>query len=151
MDAHADRTPDAATADAGPAAHDHERLELHVSRSRAFDAYVRDFGVWWHEGRASRDELHVEQHEGGAIVRSGADDDEAWGEVHEIDPGHRIRHSYRHTGEGSPTVTADFVDGDHGGAVVTLQHEAWDDGDHDALRSTWIAALRRLEGVASAV
>lgn len=155
MDAAADDRPldDDPSTDGGAGAPAHDRLELHVSRSRAFDAYVRDFGAWWHHGREPRDELHVDAHAGGSIVQHTAGDERPWGEVHEVEPGHRIRHSYRHAGEHPAVVTAEFHDGEHGGAVVELGHEPWqgDDDERAALQSAWADALRRLEAIASAV
>ncbi|SDH75777.1 SRPBCC domain-containing protein [Agrococcus jejuensis] len=147
---HDDATTD--REDAAP--RDHEHLELHVSRSRAFDAYLRDLGSWWLHGRAHRSDLHVEQHAGGAIVEHAAGSDErVWGEVHEIEPGRSVRHSYRHAGEHPAIVTAEFHDGDHGGATIDLHHEPWegDDDDRAALQAAWTEALRRLEAIASAV
>lgn len=132
----------------------HVRLELHVSRSRAFDAYVRDFGSWWQHGRTARADLHVEQQPGGAIVEHAPGGDETrWGEVHDIEIGSRIRHSYRHGGEHAATVTAEFEDGEHGGAVIDIRHEPWegDDDERAALQQAWTQALRRLQDDASAV
>ncbi|WP_144720692.1 SRPBCC domain-containing protein [Agrococcus jejuensis] len=155
--ADADRpTADDATTDGERAAppHSHDHLELHVSRSRAFDAYLRDLGSWWLHGRAPRSDLHVEQHAGGSIVEHASGVDERpWGEVHEIEPGRRVRHSYRYAGERSAVVTAEFHDGDHGGATIDLHHEPWEGSDEDraALQGAWTDALRRLEAIASAV
>lgn len=151
------RTPDAdadeaSTTDRGGEA-PHVRLELHVSRSRAYDAYVRDFGSWWQTGRAPRDELHVEQHAGGAIVQHANGEQQPWGEVHDVEPGHAIRHSYRHGGEHPATVAVEFHDGEHGGAVVELRHEPWEGSDDEraALEQAWTEALRRFEADATAV
>ena len=160
-------TRDAAAPDASPAEHarateadatgtawSHARLELHVSRSRAYDAYVRDFGSWWQHGRTPRTDLHVEQHVGGAIVEHAAGGEEtAWGEVHEVEVGSRIRHSYRHAGEHPAVVTAEFHDGEHGGTVVDIHHEPWQGTDEEraALQEAWTGALRRLADDASAV
>lgn len=151
-----DRTPDATQADAdAPAADpDHVRLELHVSRSRAFDAYVRDFGQWWQHGRTQRTDLHVEQHAGGVILEHAVGGEETpWGEVHEVEVGSRIRHSYRHAGEHPAVVTAEFHDGEHGGAVVDIRHEPWEgtDEEREALQRAWGQALRRFVDDASAV
>ena len=154
--ADADRTPadDRATSPSPTPPDDaHARLELHVSRSRAFDAYARDFGSWWQRGRTPRSDLHVDAHAGGAIVEHVGGEDRPWGEVHEVEPGHRIRHSYRHGGEHAAIVTAEFHDGEQGGAVVELHHEPWEGSDEEraALQDAWAEALRRLETVASAV
>lgn len=154
--ADADRSPDLDDQTAAPSTTDGDgaRLELHVSRSRAFDAYLRDLGSWWLHGRAPRTDLHVEQHAGGAIVEHASSGDERqWGEVLEIEPGHRVRHSYRFAGEHSAVVTAEFHDGEHGGAVVDVRHEPWEGSDDEraALQAAWTDALRRLETVASAV
>lgn len=129
------------------------RLELHVSRSRAFDAYVRDFGSWWQAGRTPRDELHVEQHAGGAIVQRTGGEERPWGEVYDVEPGHGIRHSYRHAGEHPATVSAEFRDGEHGGAVVDLRHDPWEGSDEEraALERAWTEALRRFAADASAI
>ncbi|MFC7431270.1 MULTISPECIES: SRPBCC domain-containing protein [unclassified Agrococcus] len=150
------RTPDAPTAetDAPAAGADHVRLELHVSRSRAYDAYVRDFGQWWQHGRTPRTVLHVEQHAGGAIVEHAVGGDEThWGDVLDVEVGSRIRHSYRHAGEHHAVVTAEFSDGEHGGAVVDIRHEPWEgsDEEREALQQAWTQALRRLTDDASSV
>jgi uncharacterized protein YndB with AHSA1/START domain len=144
MEPETDETvPTAETTDGG--ADGVHRLELSVSHSRAFDAYVRDLDVWWHRGRTRGTSLRVDAVPGGSIVEHHADGSEdEWGEVLEVEVGHRIRHSYRLSETETAVVTVQFTDGEHGGTVVEVSHDPWESSDDDgALLEEWGRALQR--------
>ncbi|GAA2173789.1 hypothetical protein GCM10009846_17150 [Agrococcus versicolor] len=121
------------------------RVDVAVSHSRAFDAYVRDLDVWWHRGRTRGTGLRVDAVPGGAIVEHHADGtEEPWGEVLEVEQGDLIRHSYRLSETETAVVTVRFTAGEHGGTVVEVEHEPWESTDDDgALLEEWSRALQR--------
>ena len=87
---------------------EHE-LEVAVSRTRAWDAYVHGLSEWWHPGWTATgsglDRIEVEQRDGLRIVEHGRDGREVvWGEVIETIPGERFGHTFRLTHEGDATT-----------------------------------------------
>lgn len=154
--------PDArATGEAG-AADPHapivHELDVHVSRARAFDAYVHGLGEWWHPGHTASgtglDRIHVDAHEGGRIVEHARDGAEhVWGEILELVPGERFAHTFGLSHDDGPTeVVVTFAELEHGGTRVRLEHGGWGAADADARgRTDWTTLLERYVAYASHV
>lgn len=151
MDEH-DRAAD------GPSPIEHE-LEVAVSRTRAWDAYVHGLGEWWHPAWSATgsglDRVTVDPHAGGRIVEHGRDGREVeWGEVTDAVPGERFAHTFRSRHDGvASTVTVTFVDRPQGGTRVRLVHSGWDDSDREArdAHADWAMLLERYRAYAQHV
>jgi|GEM_PF-889108 len=137
---------------------EHE-LEVAVSRTRAWDAYVHGLSEWWHPGWTATgsglDRIEVEQRDGLRIVEHGRDGREVvWGEVIETIPGERFGHTFRLTHEGdATTVLVTFADLPHGGTRVHLTHSGWNDSNQRGreLHAGWPKLLERYRAYAQHV
>ncbi|WP_146792811.1 SRPBCC domain-containing protein [Agrococcus baldri] len=129
---------------------EHE-LEVAVSRTRAWDAYVHGLEEWWHPGwtafGSGIDRIEVEPHPGARIVEHGRDgSDREWGEVLDAVPGHRFSHTFHLTHDGDPTiVTVEFDDLPQGGTRVRFSHGGWNETNQDArgTHADWPTLLER--------
>lgn len=134
--------------DASPIEH---QLEVAVSRTRAWDAYVHGLDEWWHPGwtvtGSGLDRVVVEQRDGLRIVEHARDGREiVWGEVTEAVTGERFAHTFRPTPEGDATmVLVTFVDLPQGGTRVHLTHSGWNATNQRgrAQHADWPRALER--------
>lgn len=142
------------TAQAGaddPTAPIMHELEVAVSRTRAWDAYVHGLEEWWHASRTNFgsgiDRIEVEPHAGGRIIEHSRDGEEReWGEVLEAESGERFVHTFHLTHEGDPTiVTVEFDDLPHGGTHVRFSHSGWNETNQDARgkHADWPMLLER--------
>ncbi|SFS07207.1 Uncharacterized conserved protein YndB, AHSA1/START domain [Agrococcus baldri] len=147
--AQADDTALAESGDASaPITHE---VEVAVSRTRAWDAYVHGLEEWWHPGWTAfgtgLDRIEVEPHAGGRIIEHGRDGEQReWGEVLEAEPGERFAHTLHPSHEGDPTVvTVDFDDLPHGGTRVRLTHGGWNESNlaGRAKHTDWPMLLER--------
>lgn len=137
----------------GPAEH---VLDVPVSRTRAYDAYVLGLPEWWHPGWTASgtglDRIEVEPHEGGRIVEHARDGSESeWGAVTEAEPGARFGHTISlRQGDAPSTVMVTFADLPHGGTRVLLQHSPAEGGGAARLPD-WPLLLERYRGYATHV
>lgn len=129
---------------------EHE-LDIAVSRTRAWDAYVHGLEEWWHTSwtsfGAGLDRIEVEPHAGGRIVEHSRNGEErTWGEVLEAEPGERFVHTFHLRNDGDPTVvTVEFGDLPHGGTHVRFSHGGWNETNRDARgkHADWPMLLER--------
>ena len=126
-------------------------LDVHVSRARAFDAFVHGLGEWWHPGRTvsgtGLDRIDVQAHPGGRIVERARDGAEhEWGEVLLVEQGERFAHTLRLGHDGDPTeVVVSFSDLAQGGTRVRLEHGGWNASNAHAraVHGDWTRLLER--------
>ena len=154
---HADDALDAAQPGAAdPHAPIEHELDVAVSRTRAWDAYVHGLEEWWHPSwtrfGTGIDRIEVDPHAGGRIVEHSRDGDEReWGEVLDAEPGERFSHTFRVTDGGDATVvTLEFEDLPHGGTRVRFAHGGWNDSnEHErAKHDDWPMLLERYRAYA---
>ena len=155
MDEH-DAAAAAATEGTSPIEHE---LEVSVSRTRAWDAYVHGLGEWWLPGWTASgsglDRITVDPHEGGRIVEHSRDGREIdWGRVTDAVPGERFSHTFSlsHDGDAS-TVAVTFVDQPQGGTRVRLTHAGWNESNWRARskHTDWPLLLERYRAFAQHV
>jgi hypothetical protein len=156
MDEHGAAHDDRSAADRAPAGSQdlspfELELDVAVSRTRAWDAYVHGLGEWWHPGwtafGSGLDHIVVEPHRGGRIVEHSRDGREhEWGEVLAAVPGERFEHTLRVSPDAEPTrISVEFVDLPQGGTRVSLTHGGWTPSSlrFRAKHEEWPALLAR--------
>ena len=127
------------------------KLDVAVSRTRAWDAYVHGLGEWWHPGwtafGSGLDHIEVEPHRGGRIVEHDRDGREhEWGEVLDVVPGERFEHTLRVSPDADATlISVAFSDLPQGGTRVRLAHGGWTQSSlpFRARHAEWPALLAR--------
>ncbi|SDR87983.1 Uncharacterized conserved protein YndB, AHSA1/START domain [Agrococcus carbonis] len=134
-------------------------LDLPVSRTRAYDAYVLGLPEWWPRGLTASgsgfDRIDLDPHPGHRIVEHARDGSEiVWGEVLEAEPGARFSHTFGLSHDGDPSrVTIVFADLPHGGTRVLLQHHGWNESNlaGRAKHTDWSQLLERYAAYATHV